>query len=295
MPRPLRTARTALAPAIGLTVLAGFSFATTDAVGKELSAVTSIWQAAWARYTVQALLVIALLARRGGAGLPRTRRPLTQLARSFALLATTLLMYASVTRVPLANATAIQFLAPLLVVIWAAVFLGERIRARHICAVAMGFAGAVITIGPQVERSLSPEVLLPLGVAVCMSIFLVLTRLLSAPEERNCTQFASTAVGALVLSLVMPFVWVAPDAAGLILMAMIGGIATLGHWGLVIAFSLAPASTLTPFLYSQVLSATLISVFWFRDALSVSLLVGASILIASGIFLWWRERAAAAD
>lgn len=282
----------ALALAIGLTILTGFVLSSSDAVGKELSARTNIWQAAWARYFFNALFVIAYLVLRKGWNLPRTRRPGLQLLRGSLLLATTLLMYAAIMLVPLANATTIQFLAPILVVVWAALFLRERTGPRHWIAVGGGFLGTVIVIGPNIGQFFAPEVLLPLGVACTLSVYLILTRILSAGEERAFTQIATTGVGALVLSLALPLFWVPPDLVDLTLMVAIGAVAGFGHTILVVAYSLAPASTLTPFLYSQVLSAALLTVFWFGETLSAMLILGAVVLVASGILLWWQERRA---
>lgn len=292
MTREKTTPSHALALAIGLTILAGSVLAGSDALGKILANRTSIWQAAWARYAFHTLFVIGFLIRRRGTSFLRTRRPVLQLIRGGLLLATTLLMYAAILRVPLANATTIQFLAPILVALWAALFLGEKTVLRHWLAVAGGFAGTIIVIGPDIARLFAPEVLLPLGVAFCLSAYLVLTRVLSTEEERGFTQFATTAVGTVVLTLALPLFWVPPDLHDLVLMAMIGGVAALGHTALVLAFAQAPASTLTPFLYSQVLSAALITVFWFGETLSHRLILGAAVLVASGIFLWWQERRA---
>jgi drug/metabolite transporter (DMT)-like permease len=96
----------------------------------------------------------------------------------------------------------------------------------------------------------------------------------------------------LVLTLALPLFWVPPDLIDLALMVAIGAVAGFGHMILVVAYSLAPASTLTPFLYSQVLSAALFTVFWFGEALSPMVILGAMVLVASGILLWWQERRA---
>ncbi|MCO6384413.1 DMT family transporter [Oceanicola sp. 502str15] len=281
-----------LAAAICLTILAGVLLAATDAVGKILSDHASVWQAAWARYVFHTLFVVGFLSRRYGWRLVQTRRPGLQLLRGLILLVTTLMMYTSVVLTSLANATTIQFLSPILVVIWAALFLGERPTSRHWVAVGGGFAGTVIVIDPDLGRILTPEVLLPLGVAFCMSVFLILTRILSTDEERGCTQFATTAIGALALTLALPLFWVRPSLHDLGLMLAIGGFGALGHSALLAAYARARASTLTPFLYSQVLGAALITVFWFGDTLSTRLTLGTVILVSSGIFLWWQERRA---
>lgn len=281
-----------LALAIALTIVAGSVLAISDSLGKILTARTNIWQAAWARYAVHTLFVAGLLWKPTRAGSLKTTRPCLQLLRGALLLATTILMYAAIMKVPLANATTIQFLAPILVVLWAGLFLNETIRPRHWVAVAGGFCGTLVVIGPDIARFLAPEVLMPLGVAVCLSAYLVLTRVLSTPAERAFTQLATTAVGAIALTLCLPLYWTPPGAGDILLMVAIGSIAAIGHIALVTAFSHAPASILTPFLYSQVLSAALITMFWFDEPLSASLVLGAAMLVSSGLFLWWQERQA---
>lgn len=278
--------------AIGLTVVAGSVLAVSDSLGKILTARTNIWQAAWARYAVHTLVVVGFLWKSSGSVSLKTARPILQIARGSLLLATTILMYAAIVKVPLANATTIQFLAPILVVLWAGVFLGEKIRLRHWIALSGGFCGTLVVIGPDITRFLAPEVLLPLGVALCLSVYLVLTRILSTKSERAFTQLATTAVGAIVLTVCLPLYWIPPGAGDILLMVAIGTVAAVGHIALITAFSHAPASTLTPFLYSQVLSAALITMFWFNEPLSISLVFGAAILVSSGLFLWWQEHRA---
>lgn len=278
-----------LALAVGLTILAGSLLASSDAVGKMLSMRTNIWQAAWARYAFHTLFIIGILVYRSDTPFPKTRRPALQLLRGSLLLTTTILMYAAIMRMPLANATTIQFLAPILVVIWAALFLREFTGPGHWFAIAGGFCGTIIVVGPDMARLLKPEVFLPLGVAICLSAYLVLTRVLSTKEERGFTEIATTGVGTIALTLALPLFWVPPDLHDVLLMVLIGGIAALGHTSLVTAFSRAPVTTLTPFLYSQVLSAALITILWFGEDLTLRLILGATILVGSGILLWRQE------
>ncbi|QDL94688.1 DMT family transporter (plasmid) [Paroceanicella profunda] len=259
-----------------------------DSIGKHLAEGLNVVEAVWARYAGHTVAITLYLLRHSGLSFLHTRRPGLQFARAATLFAATLLMYTSLTYVPLADATAIQFLAPVLVTLWSALFLGERIGIHRILAVLAGFIGVVIIVAPGISLD-TPALLLPLGVAFAVSFYFILTRMLAYPEEQDFTQFATTALGALVLSCALPFVWETPGLTDVALMCAIGMVGALGHFLLITAFSMASASLLSPYLYSQVFGSALISVTWFGDPLSPTMLAGTSLLVGSGLYIWWRE------
>ena len=204
------------------------------------------------------------------------------------LLVGTVLMYIALSKVPLADATAVQFFSPVLVTVLSVMFLGERIGLPRIAAVLAGFAGVLLITRPGLAGT-DPYLLLPLGAAAVFSVYFLLTRTLSGPQDSASTLFNTTAVGAVVLSAAVPFFWQAPTAFEFVLMVAIGTLGAIGHFCIVKGFSFAPASTLSPFLYSQVLFASLYSVFLIGDPLGWQIFVGALILVGSGVFIWWRE------
>ncbi|WP_198670556.1 DMT family transporter [Oceanicella sp. SM1341] len=279
----------ALPLAILLTIAAGLCLSVMDAIGKHLAEGLNVVEAVWARYAGHTVVITVYLLRRSGLRFLHTRRPGLQFARAGTLFAATLLMYTSLTFVPLADATAIQFLAPVLVTLWSALFLGERIGIHRILAVVAGFAGVVIIVAPGISLA-NPALFLPLGVAFAVSFYFILTRMLAYPEEQDFTQFATTAVGAAVLSCALPFVWETPGLADAALMCAIGMAGALGHFLLISAFSMASASLLSPYLYAQVFGSALLSVAWFGDPLSAPMLAGTALLVGSGLYIWWRER-----
>lgn len=277
-----------LLAAILLTISAGLILATMDAVGKHLSESLNVLQAVWARYTVHTVVITILLYRLSGFRFLKTKRPVAQTVRAASLFIATVFMYTSITLVPLADATAIQFLAPVLVTVWSVIFLREKIGIHRIVAVLAAFGGVLIIVSPGIQLD-TPALFLPLVTAFFASIYFILTRVLAGADERECTQFSTTAVGALVLTLGLPFFWQTPGVMDVVLMVVIGLIGLLGHYLLIKAFALETASLLSPFLYSQVFGATLLSVFWFGDALSIYMAFGTTILICSGLYIWWRE------
>ncbi|WP_206453489.1 DMT family transporter [Aurantimonas marina] len=271
-----------------LTILSGLALATMDTGAKYLTGRLPVLEVVWARYFFHAVLMTAWLAKTRGTSFLRTRRPALQLTRGTALLCATIVMYLALSKVPLADATAVMFFAPVLVTVLSVIFLRERIGLPRILAVLAGFGGVLLIVRPGFADT-DPYLLLPLAAAAIVSIYFLLTRTLSGPEENAATLFHTTAAGAVVLSLVVPFVWEAPSAADFAVMVGIGTLGALGHFCLVTGFAYATASTLTPFLYSQVLFAGIYSVVLIGDPMGLNLVLGAAILVASGLTIWWRE------
>ncbi len=204
------------------------------------------------------------------------------------LLTCTFLMYEALSRVPLADATAVLFFTPIVVTILSVVVLGERIGLHRIGAVLAGFCGMLLILRPGIG-SFHPALFLALGGSVLNAAYLLLTRRLAGREDSASTQFNTTAAGALVMSVVVIPVWQTPDLPTLFLLLAIGLFGTIGHFLLVSAFSYAPASLLSPFLYTQVLTAAAVSVVLFGDPLHPATVAGTAVLVGSGLYIWWRE------
>lgn len=291
MPRELRHPQQLsprLATGIWLVVGAGVILASMDAISKNLSTELNIVQIVWARYFFHSLIVSVVLVRSGRLDFLHSRQPGMQFVRATCLFGATLCMYTALTRIPLADATAVQFFAPVLVSLISIPFLREKAYPTRIGAVVVGFLAVLLIIRPG--PSTDPYTLLPLATACLLSIYFLLTRMLSGRDHANTTQFYTTAVGALVLTLIVPFIWESPSVRQLLLMMTIGCFGALGHFAIIKGFAHAPASTLSPFLYSQILFAAFLSVMFFGDPLTIYTMVGAILLVASGLFLWWIER-----
>lgn len=273
---------------ITLTIAAGMTFASSDALGKQLTEMLPVFQVVWGRYVFQTILMTAYLSRKNGTRFLHTRRPILQTVRGAMLLGSTLLVYFALANIPLADATSVLFFAPILVTLLSVVFLKESIGIHRIAAVIAGFGGVLLIVRPGLENT-SPYLLMPLGAAFLNATYLLLTRQLSSVEERDSTQFNTTAVGALILSILVLPIWETPSPSTFALLVILGVIGAVGHFALISAFSHAPASVLSPFLYGQVLFASTISLVWFGDPLQPSMIAGAAILIASGLYIWWRE------
>lgn len=280
---------TLLVTGIGMTLCAGMLFATMDGFAKTLAATLPVMQVVWGRYIFHTLAVgSVLVARHRGIGFLRTRHPVLQFLRGMALLSSTLMMYLALSHIPLADATAVLFFSPVFVTLLSVVFLGERIGIHRIVAVIAGFVGVMLVVRPQFGGT-DPWLLLPLGAVVSNSLYLMMTRRLAGREDAAATQFNTTAAGAVIMSVLVAFVWQPPTLAQWGMLMAAGLLGACGHSLLVKAFAVAPASLLSPFLYSQVIFASAISVAIFGDPMHPLTLAGTGILIASGVYIWWRE------
>ncbi len=271
-----------------LVASSGLVLSSMDTIAKVLSGSLPVIEIVWARYFFHTVVMTGYLGATTGTRFLKSERPVLQVVRGTMLLIGTVLMYFALSKVPLAEVTAVQFSSPVMVTVLSVLFLGERIGLPRILAVLAGFGGVLLITRPGFAGT-DPYLFLPLGAAVVFSVYFLLTRTLSGPQDAASTLFNTTAVGSIVLTALVPFVWVAPTLPEFVLMVAIGTLGALGHFCIVKGFSFASASTLSPFLYSQVLFASLYSIFLIGDPLRWNMVVGALVLVASGLFIWWRE------
>ncbi len=280
--------------AVALVIAATSLFAVMDSLGKYLGASLSLLQIVWARYAIHTALTCAALGRSGDFGFLRPSKPGLQLARGACLLAGTLSMYEAIRHVPLADATAVQYLNPVLVTVLSALVLKERVGPRRWLAVAVAFLGALLIIQPG-RADFAWPVLLPLITAAALAGYMILTRLARQHERERVSLVYTTLPGAIVLTPLVPWFWTGATGPELALLAAAGGLSALGHGLLVLAFGRASASALSPFLYWQIAAAAILTVVFFGDPLRPAMLAGAALLAGSGLYIWSRERRAAAS
>jgi len=271
-------------------LLAGVCLTALDTTAKYLVRDHSLFLVVWARYIGQMLVVTPFVWHRAGPTFWRTRNPGTQLVRSACLVAATACFFAGLRYLPLAEGSAVTFFAPIIIVVLSQPVLGERpTRARWAAAI-MGFTGIVVLLRPG-SSVLHPAVILMLGAAFCNAMYQLLTRKVPG-DNANTTLFYSALVGAVGLTLALPL---GLDGAALTwfdtgLLVALGLFAGLGHWLLIHAFLLAPASLLTPFSYLQMLWATLFGYLVFGQLPDRWSALGMSIIVGSGVLLAILER-----
>lgn len=218
----------------------------------------------------------------------RTKRLGMQLFRSLLLLVTTVMFFTGISLIPLADASAIMFVAPILVTALSMPMLGEKVGPRRWASIAIGFIGALIVIRPGGD-SLQLAALLPFGAACCYAVYQVFTRSLSHSDQPLTTLAYTALVGAVVMCFVVPFNWQTPDTNGWLMMILIGLLGGVSQFTLIKAFQSAPAAAVTPFSYSSLIWATLYGFLVFGDLPDLWTIVGALIIAASGLYIFHRE------
>jgi drug/metabolite transporter (DMT)-like permease len=258
-----------------------------DAVVKFLAPRYPIAEILWLRYLTQTAVLALIFAGRLR-GMTATRRPLLQVVRGVLLLAQLFVLYLALRYVPLADASAIVFTAPLIVAALSAPLLGERVPPSHWVAVAAGFAGALIVLRPG-AGALQLAGFLPLCAAFLFALFQITTRVVGRTDPPQATLFFTFATGTVVTTAVAPFVWITPEPIHWVLLAATGVLSGFGHLFLIKALTAAPAATVSPFGYTGLVWATLYSSAIFGDVPSGWMLLGAALIVASGIYVFRSE------
>ena len=235
-----------------LLVAAVACFAVLDTTTKGISLSVPLLMALWFRYAFQAVATtLAVLPKRGWS-LPPTAHPKFQCLRGVLLVTSSVLAFFSLKYLPVGEFTAIVMITPLLITLLASLTLAERVSVWRWTLVIGGFAGTLIIIRPGGER-FSWAMLLPLGLVILNAWFQILTSRLARTEDPMTMHFYTGWVGLLLASLALPFAWTWLDSwllwAGL---ALMGLMATVGHFMMILAYARTPVSTLTPFLYTQI-------------------------------------------
>ncbi|WP_075258322.1 DMT family transporter [Herbaspirillum camelliae] len=266
-----------------------------DTAGKLLAlAGYHVVMIAWMRYTINLFFMAATLAplyrRRHGRSILQTNRLGLQLGRGALLLGSTLIFFSVLKIVPLAEGTAMNFCAPLIVLAISPWLLGERSYLSRWIAVLVGFTGMLIVIRPSGDI---PPYGVALGLisAFTQALLSILNRKASQADNPMVTLFYGALVGSVVSTLLVPFFWTShtPTAVELAILVSTGITSTIGHFLQNSAYRHAEASVLTPFFYAQIISAC--GMGWlvfgqFPDRITV---LGIAIICASGVGIAYIE------
>ena len=288
VPTPRSTSRLT---AIGLMCLAVTLFACLDATAKYLKAHSglSVSQIVWMRFLGQLALIVVVMGAMNVPALVRTKKPWHQALRSLFLLGSTAFNFAALAYLRLDQALSIQFLTPLLVALLAGPVLGEWVGWRRMIAILAGFCGILVAIRPGFA-TVHPAVLLSFGCMVSYALFSLSTRHLAAYDPPAVTLFLSLFAGAILFAPMALLDWVWPaNGFTWALLVILGTFGAAGHYLFILAYRNAPASSLAPFVYSQLVAATGIGYVVFGDLPDTWTIAGAAIIIASGIYLVHRE------
>lgn len=274
---------------IGLVLLASVFLTSADMVSKLLTLEIPPLQVTWLRYGTFTAIMLAIVWRRGGFERLRTQRPVLQFLRGVGVLASSVLFVMALKYMPLADATATGFVAPLFVTALSIPILRETIGWRRWSATLVGFVGVLIVVRPG-GAGFQIASLLAVASALAWAFAMIMTRMMSRTESPLTTLTYSAIIGLGLTSLAMPFLWGPVTPAILLMGFFVGASSTVGHWLIVLAYRHADASLLAPFSYIQLLWATLFGLVVFAVLPDLWTLVGAVIIAGSGLYTAHRER-----
>ncbi|WP_142520739.1 DMT family transporter [Pseudorhizobium endolithicum] len=298
MTEPTRTG----SPASGMVLMAVCMviLPLMDAIAKYMATFEAMspGQVTFYRFFFQLVCTLPLLFVLGGSVL-RAKRPWMNLLRGALHAAASLMFFVAVKYMPLADVFAIYFVEPFMLTMMSALFLGEKVGWRRWLAIVVGFGGAMIVIQPS-WAIFGWTALLPVACAFLFTLYLFLNRAIGEADSPLTMQtiagvggtllmgaalVAGTAAGAEEFEMSLPASWL-----GLVLLVLLGSISGYMHLLVVKAFRMAPISLLAPFQYFEIISATVLGYALFGDFPTPSKWVGILIIVASGLFIIWRER-----
>ncbi|MSO90340.1 MAG: DMT family transporter [Acetobacteraceae bacterium] len=275
-----------------LTLLAMLGFAAMDAMSKLLVRDYPITQSLWIRYAVFTLFALAIARRYGVGRALGSNRPALQAGRALLGLLENAVFVLAFFYLPLADTHAVAATSPLLVIALAVPLLGERAGLNRWLAVASGFAGVLIILRPGIHALSWPH-MLPLLGALLWALYQVLTRLTARSDPPETTLLWTALCGFLGTSLLVPWQWHAPDTTGWLLLAGAATLGTLSHVAMIRALDFAPAGAVQPYSYSLLVWAALLGALVFGDLPDPWTIAGAAIVVLSGLYSWYQDRASA--
>ena len=274
--------------AIIFILLAGVMLSIKDGFAKFLSSDLPVLQITWARYFFTVAFTLPIMFFFFRKNLVWTDKPKLQLIRGLILLTANLLFFYSISIISLAKALTLAFIARLVVTAFSPIFLGEKVGFKRWSAVIIGFIGSMVVIRPGfVEINLAS--LAALGTGVTYGFYLIITRKLSSSDNPLLTLLLTGVVGAIIISFVMPFVWIKPTLNQWSMMAAIGIFACVGHLFIILSLKYADASKLAPFSYFEIVTNIIIGYYFFSDFPDKWTFLGLFIIILSGIYISRRE------
>ena len=269
--------------------LALMLFSVGDGASKYLTETLPPFQISWMRFGIFAFIVLVIAALRRDWSAFRSRCIHIQLARGVGITGSTVLFVTAMSYLPIAEATAISFVSPLLVTALAIPILGEKVGWRRWAAIVVGFVGVLIVVQPG-SGQLGMAALLPLGSATCWAIALIATRMTSGRDGALTALIYASGLGFLLTTLLLPFGWVQPSLVELGWLVIAGGSTVSAHFLVIGAFHVARVSTLAPLAYMQLLWSGLIGYFAFHHMPDQWAIIGALVIMASGLYTASRER-----
>jgi len=274
---------------IALILLSTIFLGTSDTTSKYLSATLPSVEITWIRFVVFAIIMVPAMVPGTAVYSLRTTSVRLQLFRGVALLGSSLFFITGLRYLPIAEASATGFVSPLFVTALSIIFLAEKVGVRRWIATATGLFGVLIILRPGTS-AFHVAAFLPIISAFCWAATLIMTRMMSGREHSSTIMTYSSIAGVAILSVLVPFAWVAPTWHDIMFGILVGVASTAGQWIVVLAFRYADASVLAPFSYTQLLWVSILGFLVFGEVPDSWTIVGASFIVASGLYTAHRER-----
>jgi drug/metabolite transporter (DMT)-like permease len=259
-----------------------------DASAKLLSSEMPLLMVVWGRYLFNFIFIALFFFRGDPRDLVRTKRFNLQILRSFLGLSATFTFWGALLFLSLADCVAIVYISPLLVTALSVPLLGEKVGVHRWGAVIMGFIGVMIIIRPGIGI-VHWAVILPLITALFWANYQITTRILSRTDSALTTLFFTAAGGLFFTTFAVWLVWVTPTVKQWFILAWLGLLGSMGHYLLIKAFELAPASMLAPFSYTSILWSILLGYVLFGNFPDEWTIAGVVIIVSSGLYIIQRE------
>ncbi|SDH59655.1 DMT family transporter [Pseudomonas abietaniphila] len=279
---------------IGMWLMASvaLAFASHDTVSKVLILALPVIFVAWARYLIHTVLVTSVIlrnrAKSGDKNVFHTQRPWLHLLRAVVLLADSLTFLFGLTHVPLAESTALVFLAPAFVTLLSPLLFGIKADRLQWLSVIVGFVGVLVVINPTGD-GFSLWMLFPLATAFFFALYQLLTQLASESDSPWMCSFYVGVFSTALLSLVVPFYWVSPSALQWVLLLILGGMGLSAHFLISKAYQYASSSLLAPLGYLQIVFATGYGMVFFDSYPVMSSVFGMVLICLSGLLVYIKR------
>jgi drug/metabolite transporter (DMT)-like permease len=282
---------------IALQLGATFLFMLMGALVRYLGDRIPIGEQIFARSFLALIPLLIMLAwRREIRSALKMKSPARHFTRALTGIAAMILMFLGLQRLPLADSTAISFVAPLFNVALAAIFLGEVVRFWRWSAVVVGFIGVLVMLSPhlgagEMTSSAAVGAIMTLVGAFFVAAAMTQVRAMTSTETTASLVFSFQIFATVVGLLMLPWTWIVPsagDAMALLGIGVFGGIAQIL---LTDSYRHAPASVVAPFSYTAMIWATVLGYFMFNELPDATVLTGAAIVVSAGLFVIFRERA----
>ena len=275
---------------IGLVSIAYLMFSLLDGSAKWLVGSMPVIMVVWLRFAIHAVVAGAVRFPVRGLSLVTTRHLRWHLLRALMFMAMTGVNFWALQYLQLTVTSSIFFTVPLIIAVLAAPLLGEKLDAGRWMAIAAGFIGVLVIVRPG-STDFHPAMLASLVNAMLYALFMLMTRRLAAYDSPETIQYLPAVGAAIGLAPFAIAAWEMPDTAlEWALACLMGVLGGLGHYLLALAHRYAPSTVIAPFLYQQVFYMALFGYLVFGDVPGTAVWIGAFIVIASGLYLFWRER-----